>query len=271
MSSNLSMSQKDALLGEQTQQNDTHIMPDTGLEVRGPWNSMKLCLSDLAQWPQRRGERILNWQYGSALARIFDRQEYHDATEMQLMPGNEKFLMLVFSGKNDVDKLHQVRLADQYISSDAGFFQLLRKEYYTNRERYHGWNPWWRKVRGIFFVEFVTRTPTSVQHSVQLLATGSVPGARVHGWIRARTAGRLDPPSSSFITRLFDDPEAAGPDMITFLEIPRKLYTGIPDPDGQIGWGLYFLEGSRWTLIYSLLFLWVLIGCALLLSLLFKA
>lgn len=261
--------QKAALLGEQTQQNNTHILEDAESEVRGPLKSIKICASDVARWAQHHTRKLLDGQYGPAVARVFDRQKYLDAAEMQPGPGSAEYLMLAFSGKNDVDKLHQVRLADVYPASDAEFFKLLRKEYYTNRERYYGRNPWWRKVRRIFFVKFVTRHLTSGQRSIQIIATESVPGIGVAGW--ARTVGPLDPPSAGFVTGLFQAPEAAGPGSVTFLEIPRKLRTGIPDTGEQTGWGLYFLEGTRWSLVYSLLLLWVLIGCALLLSLLFKA
>ncbi|GAB7329049.1 hypothetical protein MBLNU13_g00891t1 [Cladosporium sp. NU13] len=258
MSFECSESQKAALPGEQTQQNDTQNMEKAESKVRGTLKSIKLCASDVARWTQHHTRKLLDGQYNSAMARVFDRQEYLDAAEMQPEPGSAEYLMLAFSGRNDVDKLHQVRLADLYPASDAEFFKLLRKEYYTNRKRYYGRNPWWREVRKIFFVKFVTRHLTPTQHSIQIIATESVPGVYVAGW--TRTVGPIDPPSSSFVTRLFQAPEAARPGSVTFLEIPRKLSTGILDTGEQTGWGLYLLEGTRWTLVYSLLLLWVLIG-----------
>ncbi|GAB7329048.1 hypothetical protein MBLNU13_g00891t2 [Cladosporium sp. NU13] len=222
MSFECSESQKAALPGEQTQQNDTQNMEKAESKVRGTLKSIKLCASDVARWTQHHTRKLLDGQYNSAMARVFDRQEYLDAAEMQPEPGSAEYLMLAFSGRNDVDKLHQVRLADLYPASDAEFFKLLRKEYYTNRKRYYGRNPWWREVRKIFFVKFVTRHLTPTQHSIQIIATESVPGVYVAGWTRT---------------------------------LPKLLVLG-----EQTGWGLYLLEGTRWTLVYSLLLLWVLIG-----------
>lgn len=266
MSSEITASETDALLLEQ---DDTPVMADNNVEMtlRAPWKSIKLCASILGNWAQHHGGKILHAPY-SPTVRIFGRQGYHDAVEMQPEPGNAEFLMLAFSGRDEVDKLHQVRLV-QHPASDSEFFQLLRKEYYMHRERYHGWNPWWRKVRGIFFVHFVTRQSTRVQHSIQLLATEDVPGASIVGW--TRTVGHLNPPSANFVTSLFQAPEyAAGYELITFLEVPRKVQSRIGDTAGEKGWGLYFLEGTRWNLVYGLLLTWAVIGCTLLLSLLVK-
>jgi hypothetical protein len=272
MSSGSSMSETDALLDEQ---NDTPVAANIGPNVRAPWQSVKWCASSLAKSVQL-GARLVHGQYSSVVARVLNRQEgYHDAVEMQPVPGRAEFLMLVYSGKHAVDKLHQVRLAGPP-ESDTEFFQFLRKEYYANRERSNrlspwwkgGLNPWWRQVREIYFVQFVTRTSTPRQHNVQITATKSVPTMKNLEW--ERTLGPLDPPSSNLVTRLFLAREAHYGELDTALEIPRKLNTKIPDIAGQTGWGLYFLEETRWTLVYNLLVLWLIGGCALLLALMFS-
>jgi hypothetical protein len=120
MSSDSSMSETDALLDEQ---NDTPVAANIGPNVRAPWQSVKWCASSLAKSVQL-GARLVHGQYSSVVARVLNRQEgYHDAVEMQPVPGRAEFLMLVYSGKHAVDKLHQVRLPTEGVLCESRTLQ----------------------------------------------------------------------------------------------------------------------------------------------------
>jgi hypothetical protein len=42
-----------------------------------------------------------------------------------------------------------------------------------------------------------------------------------------------------------------------FLQVPRKLDSAIPSRAGEVGWGLYYFERTRWSLFYvPIAFVW---------------
>lgn len=172
----------------------------------------------------------------------------YELPQWQQHLGRVEYLMLGISGVHGFDRLVQVKLTEPP-PTDAALFRLLRQEYWKNRERFYGIKPSWREVKEIHFVKFQTLHASPSQQIIHILDFDRSAEPVQAGW--ARTAAlTFGPRWSRTMAAYFKYPDMAGEsrDAFLFPQVPRKLDTDIPRGPGEIGWGLYYVEGPRCNL-----------------------
>lgn len=177
-----------------------------------------------------------------------DEAKLYELSEPQQNPDKVEYLMLAVSGEHGFDRLVQVKLTEP-LKTDAAFFHLLRREYWKHRERYYGINPFWREVKAIHFVEFETLQPLLSQQTIRIVEFDKLPEPAQVGWTRT-VVPEFGPQWPQNMAIYFKYPALAGEsqEACLFPEVPRKLDAEIPRRLGETGWGLAYIEGTKWTL-----------------------
>lgn len=151
-------------------------------------------------------------------------------------------------GEEGFCELHQVAFGERPFSN-AAFFQQLKTEY--KAQRTPGYR-WWqlsglreRKVSEIHFVEFGTLCPEPAQE----ICITAQPGFPVdeEGWAcgLATTRSQVPPDPKLLASRLHGlNLHREGYSLYDL--VPRKLESALPRQGGLKGWGLYFVETTRW-------------------------
>ena len=142
--------------------------------------------------------------------------------------------------------LHQIKLSLSTNPSNASLFQRLAWEYDQKREPFtlltFTFRPFWREVKAIHFVRFMTLGPQPVM-TAQIEEMHSLPGPHGwHGWICNRSNGI----NASIMARFLQEPNSVGGDRFVYDYIPKSR-SPLPPKDGFDGWGLYMEEGVSWV------------------------
>jgi hypothetical protein len=159
--------------------------------------------------------------------------------------------------------LHQLRFSAA--PSNFELFQRLSEEYEQRRAPYTlltiEIRPFWRKIKAIHFVRFMTLNPQPVitvgiqdMHSLPPLSSSWV-------W------NKMDGINALVMASFLQEPTSAGEDWSVYKYIP-KARSPLSQQDGLKGWGLYVEEGASQrskllcvivllTIFYSWLFVWL--------------
>lgn len=220
------------------------------------WKSTKVVLESAGRWVQDRGRKVYHQEQarrGAARASSSQRHRAEEDLEMQNAPGRIEYLMLGLKARGGTSKnrLIQVPLRNPP-GSDAEFFKLLERQYSEHCIRYWGIPNFFKKIRGIYFVEFRTYHPDQSQHCIRIVGIHSLPPERTAGWIR-KMSPYHPPKPDTMKYHLENRTVGQSRALDVFPEVPRKLDTEIPQQGGITGWGLYYREGTRWTWIYLII------------------
>lgn len=265
---------RDSVVDEDTQSSTSELSPlveekaakeisaveDNG-NWRSPLRSTKIWAFKINQWTQSGVARLIDTTKSAITSTTSNdgSGEYHDTLEMQQESGRIEHLMLCIPFNRTLKRLVQIELSASP-ASDATFFRLLKQEYFKNRQRYYGVKPFWRKVRRIHFVKFETIDPiqSPFRQLINIGQNDCLPPPTQVGWTRTAVLEYLPKPEQMAEFMYRPDLTGKGRETLLFSHVPRKLGTRIPDTCAQTGWGLYYVEGTRWALVHSILFfLWL--------------
>jgi hypothetical protein len=153
--------------------------------------------------------------------------------------------MLCFLGKNLQRRVQQIKLLTPPLSN-ADFFRTLKSYYDQYREPgAWGFTPFWREVKSIHYVQFITLGTESTASRGIRLTNLHIRPAPQKDWIRAERI--VAPPSSYNLKQWLYNPSEAGESLGArgeFAQIPRKAHGQIPPEPGHVGYGLYLHEGT---------------------------
>jgi hypothetical protein len=158
--------------------------------------------------------------------------------------GRVEYLMLGFASSRSESHLIQIRIPN-LPANDADFFRFLATQHKTHRRNWHGIPRFWKFVSGIYFVKFRTRAPSASCDVIRVVGVDNLPNADERGW--TRKINRVPPPGPQMMLNYVEYPRRHERSRRIFLQVPRKLDSAIPSRAGEVGWGLYYFERTRWT------------------------
>ncbi|KAI1111745.1 hypothetical protein F5Y14DRAFT_302516 [Nemania sp. NC0429] len=162
-------------------------------------------------------------------------------------PAHHNFVLLCVPYLRWGLRLHNSEVCK--INSDQEFFRLLRQSYLNQRVgNIRGISRIFTKVRALQFVKFeVFRNKL-----VDVRACPSMP--TLGGEYTYDPADAIPPIGSNMLMHLFENPEHADVTLFLYNRFPKKLRAQLeacPMKGSSIGWGVEFVEGVDWYVVFA--------------------
>ncbi|KAJ9150874.1 hypothetical protein NKR23_g3369 [Pleurostoma richardsiae] len=163
---------------------------------------------------------------------------------------NHNFVLLCVPFLQWGIKVHQAEICT--INSDQEFFRLLQRAYKVHRRPMGAWKSL-RKVRAIHFVKF--EMYRSKLADIQMCP--SIPPedhSRTEYAYEPRPAETIPPIGPNLLMHLFEHPTHADVLPVLYRRFPKKLRSRLeacPRKGSSVGWGIQFVEGADWFMIFA--------------------